>query len=171
MRSVFAPLVAALVLTTSVLSPVSAADKPMTIGDVLALGPHLRSLDGRLVVVKQKDGVDGLVLTPWDFASGTLRLRIGRNLTAVMAVEREVEDTRQAILKEIQSGMPAGQEIVSGTPEWDRFQKQMTELTQQPSTVKLDRLKASELKLDKNEIPGTALSGLAPILDDDVSPK
>jgi hypothetical protein len=167
MRSVFSNLLIALLLT----GPVSAADKPMTVGDVIALGPHLRSLDGRLVVVKQKDGVDGLVLTPWDFASGTLRLRIGRNLTAVMAVEREVEDARQAIVKEVQSGLPAGQEIANGTPEWDRFQKQMTELMKQPSTVRLDHIKASELKLDKNEIPATTLSGLAPIMDDDVSGK
>lgn len=161
-------LVGALLLATAI--DVQAQSKPPMIADALSMLQAFRNLDGRQVIVKV-NGADTPVMTPWDFASGTLRLRIARNISALAAVEKDVEETRQSIVKEILKGMPAGSQITPGTPEFEVFSLQIADALKQPAAVTLSRIKASELRLDKNEIPITALSALAPILDDDVSPK
>jgi hypothetical protein len=55
-------------------------------------------------------------------------------------------------------------------PESADYQKQYLDLMAQPAsgTQDLGRIKTSELKLDRNEIPVTVLAALAPILDQDV---
>jgi hypothetical protein len=148
----------------------------ITNAQALSLLSALRNLDGHIVVIKQA-GQDQTVMVPWEFGSGTLRLRIASNVTALVAVEKSVEDARQSIVKEVLSKMPAAEDgkpraaIPNGSPEFDVFQKQYADMMNAPAQVTLARIKASELKLDKNEIPVTALSALVPILDDDVSPK
>lgn len=156
-----------------ILSGSASAQKALTTADALSMLQALRNLDGRIVVVKQ-NGVDTPVTMPWEFGSGTLRLRIARNIAALAAIEKTVEDSRQSIVKEILKGMPASKDgtptsIMPGTPEFDNFQRQITDILNQLAQVDLTRIRASELKLDKNEIPATALTALAPILDDDVS--
>jgi hypothetical protein len=136
----------------------------------------MRALDGRVAIVKQ-NGVDVAVAQPWEFASGALRLRIAKNTTALAEVEKALEDTRQAIVRELLKNVPPDADgkpaaaIPQGSPQWEDLQRQFGEALNAPSRVLLMRIKASELKLDRNEIPGTALSAMAPILDDDVSPK
>lgn len=149
---------------------------PLSNAQALSLLSALRVLDGRSVVVKQATG-ETVVPTPWDFGSGVLRLRIARNITALAAVEQLMETTRVEILKEILRKMPPTKEgqaqtsVFQGTPEWDNLQRQYGEALNLPASVDLSRIRASELRLDRNDIPGTALSALAPILDDDVTPK
>lgn len=162
-----APIIALLMLFGG---SVPAADKTLTVADALSMLQAFRNLDGRIVVVKQ-NGVDTPVQMPWEFGSGTLRLRIARNVTALAAIEKAVEESRQNIVKEIIKGMPVGKDgpptsVVPGTPEFDNFSKQIADMLKQPAQVTLSRIKVGELKLDKNEIPVTALSALEPILDE-----
>lgn len=158
-------------LAASMIGAAFAADtKPLTVGQALSMLSALRNLDGRMIVIKQ-NGADATIMQPWDFGSGTLRLRIAKNVTALAATEAAVETSRQNIIKELSKGLKPGASIVPNTPEWEAFMQQYADVMASPASVDLFRIKASELKLDKNEIPITAISALAPIIDDDVSPK
>lgn len=154
-----------------------AADKPgQTVAQCLSLLQALRNLDGHIVVVKQ-NGADTPVMVPWDFGSGALRMKIGTSVAALALFETTLETTRQNIVKEILKKMSVGAdgvpptEIKAGTPEFAEYQKQYTEALGAPCTVNLPKIKASELKLEKNEIPVTAIAALASMIDDDVSGK
>lgn len=165
-------LATAVLIAAAFIAPglAEAADK-ITVGQTFSLATALRNLDGHMVVIKQ-GGAENAIMIPWDFGSGSLRLRIANNLNILDAVAKMVEDTRQNIVKEItkKSGTT---EIKPSTPEMDDYQKQYGDVATQPAagTQDLARIKASELRLDRNEIPGTVLSALKPILDDDVSGK
>jgi hypothetical protein len=138
------------------------------------LATALRNLDGHIIVIKQ-NGQDATIMTPWEFGSGSLRLRIANNIIIVDAALKTAEDTRIAIVKELlkkasdRTGAPVT-DIKPDMPESAEFQKQFADLMAQPAagTQDLGRIKTSELRLDKNEIPVTVLSALAPILDQDV---
>lgn len=170
---------AALALLLAASAALGEAARPkITVADALSLLAALRNLDGRAVVAK-RDGVDTTVVVPWDFASGSLRMRIARAITALAAVERDTEEARKAVLTEIMAKMPPDKEgrrptmIPGGTPEFDDFQRQIEGILRAPAAGAdaLPRIKVGELKLDRNEIPVTALSALSPILDDDAAPR
>ncbi len=170
-----------LVFVASLLSmyiPARAQDKPpakITVAQALSLLSGLRTLDGHQVIVKQ-NGQDAVVLQPWEFGSGLLRLKIANDISLLAAVEKTADDVRVNIIKEIVKGMPADKDgkppvgLTPNTTEFDSFQRQYTEVLNSPAqgTQDLARIKVSELKLDKNELSVTALSALSPILDQDV---
>ena len=153
------------------------AQPPLTVAQALSLLAGLRNLDGHMIVAKQ-NGVEGTLMVPWDFGSGTLRLKIASNIALLAADERAAEESRKAVVAEILKDMPADKDgrpatsILSGTPEAEAYLRQYGEIlkSRAPSSDRLLRIKQSELKLDRNEIPVTALSALAPILDADVLP-
>jgi hypothetical protein len=164
-----------LILFTGTLlaGPACAGDK-ITLAQAQPLSVALRNLDGHLIVIKQ-NGQDATIMTPWEFGSGSFRLRIANDITILDAALKTAEDTRIAIVKELlkkasdRTGATVT-EIKPDMPENAEFQKQFADLMVQPAagTQDLGRIKVSELKLDKNEIPVTVLSALAPILDQDV---
>lgn len=180
-RFLFPILFAALATPALAADPVKAVPPPaalappaLTIAQAIPLASALRNLDGHMVVIKQ-NGADNIVMIPWDFGSGSLRLRIANNLTILASIEKSAEDTRQAIIKEIlKKASAAGKEpvveIKAGTPERDDFDRQFADMMAQPAPGGKDiaHIKASELKLDRNDIPVTALSAMSPILDMDV---
>jgi hypothetical protein len=146
----------------------------ITIAQANPMATALRNLDGHMIVIKQ-NGADTAIMAPWEFGSGSLRLRIANDLTLLDAVLKVAEEARGTIVKELlkKASDRTGEtltELKAGTPENDEFQKQFAELLAQPApgTQDLARIKASELKLDRNEIPVTVLSALAPILDQDI---
>jgi hypothetical protein len=149
------------------------AKPPVTVAQGLSLLGALRNLDGRVVVIKGANGADQTVMLPWEFASGTLRIKIAKNIATLAANEKAANDAREAIIKELLGRMPAGKDgakpttILPGTPEFDRFTVMYGEALEQPAkgSDELLRFKPSELKLEKNEIPVTALAAMAPILD------
>ena len=150
-------------------SPVRSAEPArITVREALALAQALRNLDGHMTVIKQNGSQDQTVMIPWEFGSGSLRLRIANDLTIVAAVEASLEKARQSIVKEILKNHDAT-EIKPGTPEYDQFMKQYAEILEQPAAgaIDLGRIKASELRLDKNEIGVTILQALKPIMDAD----
>lgn len=142
----------------------------ITVAQGLSLLAGLRNLDGHQVIVKQGAN-ESVVMVPWDFASGSLRLRIANNISILAPTEKAADDSKTSIIKELTRGKAPS--IQPGTPEADAFVAQYQDVLNGPApgTQDLGRIKASELKLDKNEIGGTTLSALAPILDDDVSKK
>lgn len=143
------------------------ADPPakITVRQAISIAQALRNLDGHMIVTKQ-NGADQTVMIPWEFGSGSLRLRIANNLSIVAAVETSFETARKSVIKEIGGTSTPN----PGTPEYETLLKQLNEVLDQPAAGSQDlaRIKASELKLDKNEIPITVISALEPILDNDV---
>lgn len=152
---------------------VQAADmsKTLTNEKALALLAAMRNLDGRLVVVKTPQG-ENIVAQPWVFKSAVLRLRIKRNIKALEPIEKLIEETRQTMVAAAQAKIPLGADGKPVVAQVD-LAKDFLALLRQPveGPVDLGRIKASELMLNENEIPGTTLAGADPILDDDVSPK
>lgn len=171
-KIIVATITAALFLIAAAV-PSWAGDK-LTVAQAIPLGTALRNLDGHLIVIKQ-NGSDGVVMVPWEFGSGVLRLRIANDISIIDASLKLAEDARLNIVKEqlkkleTRTGEKAT-DLKQGTPEFDEFQKQYNEMVAQPAagTQDLSRIKASELRLDKNEIPVTVLTALAPILEQDV---
>jgi hypothetical protein len=153
-------------------SPSDAQDnKPLTVGDALNVLAALRNLDGHTIVVK-----DAPLVQPWEFGSGALRLKIANDIIILGAVEKASEEARVVIVKEILRSLPADKDgnpamsIPPGSAAFMAFQAQFQDAMNAPAagTQDLARIKASELKLDKNEIPASTLVALKPILDIDV---
>jgi hypothetical protein len=168
----------ALILTAAIACAAVAQKAPLTNEKALNLLVALRGLEGRTVIIKLA-GVDNPVQQPWDFGSALLRLRIKRNIQQLEPIEKVVKDTREAMITEMLAKMPADEigkapsVIPPGTPEFDVFMKQFAELLAKPvdGQIDLGRIRASELKLDRNDLGASTLVGLDPIFDDDVTPK
>lgn len=149
------------------------ARPPVTISQGLSMAAALKALDGRQVVAKQ-NGQDVVVVVPYEFSSGALRVRIARDIAILAAVEKEADDVRMAILRDILKKLPPGSDgkpataLIPNTPEWDEFIRQYGEALAQPAkgSDELLRIKGTDLRLDRNEIPVTVLSALVPILDE-----
>lgn len=167
MRRFFFKFVAATMIAG--ITPAIAEPAAVTVGQALALITALKNLDGHMIVVKQ-NGADNIVMTPWEFNNGKLRLRIKSDINILEGALKIAENARQDILKEALKKAGNATELKPGTPEYDDYQKQYADMVAQPvpGAHDLSRIKASELNLDRNEIPGTVLSALSPILDDDV---
>lgn len=159
------PIIAALLALASPWSALSAEATKLRVREAMALAQGLRALDGRQVVIKVK-GEDTIVVIPWEFGSGSLRLRIANNLAILTAVEQQLTTIRAGIFRELTKG-GEGANIAPGSPEEAAFLKQFEEALNQPApgTQDLARIKASELKLDRNEIAPSVLETLRPILD------
>lgn len=167
MKKFFAGAVVWSALLFLLMAAASAQAPKLTVQEALSAATALRSLDGRMVIVK-KDGVDGAIMIPWEFGSGALRMKIAANLTILARVERDAEDARQKLVAEGLHKMPEGSTTIApGTPEFVEFQKQYVAMMLTPATgvSELQRIKVSELKLDRNEIAGTVIQALGPILD------
>lgn len=150
------------------------AAKPITVQEALTLRDGLKGLDGKVVIVKQ-NGNDVLVPTPWEFNNGKLRLRIANNTAIIERAIKAANDAQQATLKESLAKASARldkpvTELVTGMPERADYDQQYNDLLASPAagTKDLSRIKASELNLDKNDIPPSVLSSLRPIFDVDV---
>lgn len=156
-----------LIAASTATLPAQTAPKPapMKVSEALQALAALRNLDGRQVVVKQS-GADVVVLMPWDFANGSLRLAIASNMTILANVEASNERVRQSIVKEILKGKPGTTTISPGTPEWEEFARQYNDALAQPAAgvQGLTKINPRDLKLDVNEIAPSTLSGLDPLL-------
>lgn len=137
----------------------------MTVGDAQQALVALRNLDGRQVVV-QVNGQNAIVLEPWQFKSGALRLAIAEDITALGKLEAATERARQSIVREVLK-VSGADRLVPGTKEMDEFIRQYNEVLAAPyaDAPKLARIDAKLLQLDVNEISGTTLSALAPLLN------
>jgi hypothetical protein len=140
----------------------------ITVRDAIALLSALRNLDGRMVVVEQ-GGQKGTVMQPWEFKSGIVRLRIASNISILAAVEKAADDARVGIVKQVRKKYGVDQ-ITGESPAFEEFSRLYDEVlnAKAAGTQDLARIKASDLKLDANEISVTVLSALRPILDQDV---
>lgn len=130
----------------------------MTIADCQAVLVGLNGLDGRAEMTK-----DGAAVTvPYQFGNGALRLAIQQNIAALNGVQQAFVKVQQDLFREIAG---SATEIKPNTLEFAKYQKAVMDAQASPCDVTLVRIKASDLKLDKNEIPGSVLGALDRILD------
>lgn len=130
----------------------------LTIMDCQNIMAGLTALDGHTEL--SKDNVP--VVLAYQFGSAKLRLIIQQNIAALTVMQHDFTKGMQGLFKEI-AGDAA--EIKPGTPEMARYTKQMVDAQQLPCNAALSRISAADLKLEKNEIPGSVLGSLDKILD------
>lgn len=136
----------------------AAETKPLTILDCQNILGGLTALDGHTELSKD----NAPVTVSYQFGSARFRLALQQNIAALNAMQQDFTKSMQGVFKEI-AGEAA--EIKPGTPEMARYTRQMNDAQALPCAANLTRIKADDLKLDKNEIPGSVLGALDKILD------
>lgn len=136
----------------------------MTVLDCLQILGGLNEIDSkRQVVINAGKPNEQVVELVYEFGNGRLRQDLARNIALLSIVQRDSEAARQKVFAEVAKGAP---EIKPGTPEATEYDRQMRELTGRPCPIDgLIRIKASELKLDRNEIRAAPLAAIDKILD------
>lgn len=117
----------------------------------------LKNLDGKPVPVKSGEQV-AIVNEPYQFSAKT-RWNIVRNIKAVEGHVDDLEKTRIALVK---SFAKDGSEV--SKEDMPEFQKEFGELIAQECEVGVLMLKEEDLNLDKNDIPGSVLAHLLPLI-------
>lgn len=132
----------------------------LTIEQSLNISSALMSLDGQEKIIKDGDK-EKSVKVPYQL-SGNTRLAIAKNMTKLNEIAKSYNDARTALV---------GQFSVDGKiePNSDNEKKFTIEMKKVIATeqhLDLTKIKISDLNLDANQIPGTVLALLNPILDD-----
>lgn len=163
MRRIFFAIPFAVLATTALGADKPAAPPPstLTVNDCLVILQGLNGLDLHQVVVNQGKPNEQVAMIPFEFGSARLRLTIGHNLAELGAVQRDA----QAAQQKIQAEIGKGGEIKPGTPANLELDRQVRDLLTQPCRASIDHIQGADLKLDKNEIPGSVLGALDKILD------
>lgn len=130
----------------------------LTIAECLVLLAGHRGLDGRQEL--SKDGTP--VTLPWKFENVKLRTAIQQNMAALLNVEQNADKVRQNLFREI-----AGEkvEIPAGSADHARYIQMVNDAQQLPCKAVLTRFSIGDLRLEKNEIPGSTTGNLDKILD------
>lgn len=138
-------------------------DKTTVLDCLLILG-GLNEIDGkRQVVLNAGKPNQQVIETPYEFASGKLRFDIAKNIAALSTVQRRVEEARQKVFHEVAK---EDTEIKPNTPKAVEYDQKVRQIGEQPCPIgELVRIKASDLKLDQNEIRAGALAAISRILD------
>jgi hypothetical protein len=161
--SILAFLTLALALTAS---GVVAGEQKLSLRDAQALAVAIRSLDGYPRLLKDSNNNVTTVTMPYEFASGTVRAKLGNDLAILKLSEASIELTRQQIAKEVMARHHV-EKIENGSAAFEDFLAQMTKALDQeaPGTGDLAHINIAELRLDKNEIPISTIAALRPILE------
>lgn len=143
-------------------TPIAHAEKmTFTIEQMLTLSSGLNGLNGYEQVVKEGER-ERSVRRVFDFAPGTI-MAIVKDALAIEGALKPFNTTRQQIISAINETDAAKPEDQRNQELYDKLKPILAEHHE----VDLTKLKASELKLDKNPIPISAMVALAPIVEDD----
>lgn len=151
----------AAVLAVLVIAPAHAGDK-ITNRQAIELLEGLSQLDGYPSIVK-----DQVVPKPYEFGNGTLRGIISRDIAILRPIAKMIDDVRNGVLRELLKDKPGITEVKRNTPEFFELLKQLDPVLDAPAsgTQDLEHFKIADLKLEKNEIPGTVLASIKVICD------
>jgi hypothetical protein len=135
-----------------------------TVLDCLLILGGLNEIDGkRQVVVNAGKANEQVIEAPYEFASGKLRLDLAKNISILSVIQRRVEEARQKLFAEVAKG---DVEIKPNTEKGIEYDRRVRQIGEQPCPIsELVRIKAADLKLDKNEIRSGALAAIEKILD------
>lgn len=133
-----------------------------TVGECLTIYEGLKGLDGHIVLIHEGKPDESTFIKSYQFDNAELRSAIASDLAALDNVKTIHDRVKQSIFKEI---VGEGYQIKQDTKEMVLYQKRVYESEQLPCEAVLTRIRLKDLKLDKNEIPGTILAALDKILD------
>jgi hypothetical protein len=139
-----------------------ASPPPLTINNCLTILNGLAALDGATVVLNEGKPNAEAKTVAYKFGNATLRMDIQRNIAALQAVAQQTEKTRQQTFSEVADGAV---ELLPNTPARAKYDKEVAKLGESACSVVLVHIRAADLKLDVNEIPGTVLANIDRILD------
>lgn len=153
-----------------IVNPIFAAEAPvqhppidvpsgLTIQDCLEVLSGLQGLDGHWVVLNENKDAK---LVSFVFENDVLRGIIQDDITALNAVQNRQQKIEQDIYKEIAGTKGV---IDPGTKEVTQYNQRAFDSKQKPCTAVLRHFSIKDLKLGKNEIPGTVLGAIGKILD------
>jgi hypothetical protein len=134
----------------------------LTIQDCLTVLTGLQNLDGHWVIINAGKPNEDAKLISYVFENATLRGVIRDDIAALTNVQTTQQHVEQDIYREI-----AGEKIKieDGTKEVLLYNQKVFESKQRPCTAILTRFSIKDLKLDKNEIPGSILGAIDKIMD------
>lgn len=137
----------------------SAAINPsgLTLNDCLTVLTGLNALDGYQVVVNAGKPNEQVIVRSYEFSNGDLRGDIADNIATLTAIQKTAQEAQAQIFRDVAKGET---EIKPGTPQVTEYDRQLKELTTRSCSAQLKKIKTSDLKLNKNEIPGSVLAAL-----------
>jgi hypothetical protein len=156
--------VALVIAALALSSPAPAAEPELTIDDCLTILVGLNGLDGHQALTRDNT----VVVLSYKFENAKLRGIIQENIAALGAVQSNLQKVQQQIFKEVAGSKfelrpdaadPAERALLQ------QYQKQALDARQGPCKATLSRISLNDLRLDKNEIPGSILAALSKILD------
>lgn len=151
----------------------SITEPKFTRAECLTILSGLNALDGYQTVVNAGKPNEHAITKAYEFGNAKLRTTIRDNIVALSSVQEVNNKVQQDTVKEL-----AGEDgIITPTiigsngkdsvinPKYTEYVKKVNESQQLPCPAILAHISISDLKLDKNEIPGSVLSALDKILD------
>lgn len=144
----------------------------MTIAECTTVLAGLEALDGYQTVINEGKPNVQVVARSYVFGNGTLRADIAHDISALRDVRHTAQEAQQAIFRELAKGATeilqtvadqAGKEHPNQV--YAEYVRELNEATDKPCLAILTRINLKDLKLEVNEIPGSALSNIDKILD------
>jgi hypothetical protein len=168
------------ILFTAVIGAASAAEAPvqkpaapqssLTLNDCLLILQGLQAIDEHIVIIG-KEPNQQLVKQSYEYGPGGFRLNfLAHNIRVLTDLQQTAQAEQQKILRDILAKMPPkddkpATEIPPGTPDALEYDRRLRELTGAPCIAELTHFREHDLKLEKNELPGSALANLDKIRD------
>lgn len=134
----------------------------ITVRDCLLILNGLSGLDGYNVLINAGKPNEQVLTRAYEFNNAKLRRDIQTNIAALQVVQQATQKLNQDIFREVAKD---SNEIKPDTPQYVEYTKRVSDGEGLPCTAQLVRININDLKLEKNEIPGSVLAALDKILD------
>lgn len=132
----------------------------LSITDCLTILNGLNAMDMHQVIINAGKANEAVANMPYEFNNGALRGDIADNIAVLSNIQRVQQEAQQKIFYDVAKG---DLEIKPGTEKAVEYDRQLRELTGRPCMAQLKKIKTSDLKLDKNEIPSSILAAISKI--------
>jgi hypothetical protein len=133
----------------------------MTIRDCKLVLAGLRGLDGHQVISNAGKPNEQVLLLSYEFNNADLRRDIQTDIAALVSIEATDQKVQQDIYREVAGAKVT---IAAGSPEEIEYGKRVMASQDGPCNAQLSKINIKDLRLDKNEVPGTVLGALDKIL-------
>ena len=123
--------------------------------EIRLLAICLRSLDGKPEIVKDVDDKSlGVIQVPYDL-SGKARYAIARTMSKIQPEVDAIEAARNEMIR-------------AAKDDEATLEKELNTFLAETVEVDVHKMNIEELKVDKNKLAPTVLSGLLPMLDGEI---
>jgi hypothetical protein len=120
----------------------------------------LQSLDGQPQAVTDAEGRSVVIVKPYTLDFST-RMAIAANMTRLKPLVEQISVVHNGLIKQYSVD---GKTPDKGTREYAQLTEQVTALLKDQAEVDLIMIRPEKLNVDKNQIAGSVLSDLDPVL-------